>query len=97
MKNIYREKLVALLSLLFLSCPAFAMGETPVSDGLGYLITAMYGATGAAFATLSIMVVGLLCLGHVLRWSALGYTIAGISIIYGAGVIVRGITMLIHV
>lgn len=96
MKNCYRKKLVALLSSFLLPCSAFAMGETPVSDGLGYLITAMYGATGAALATLSIMIVGLLCLGHVLRWSALGYTIAGISIIYGAGVIVRGITMLIH-
>ncbi len=97
MKNNYRKKLVALIGSFLLPCSAFAMGETPVSDGLGYLITAMYGATGAAFATLSIMVVGLLCLGHVFRWSALGYTIAGISIIYGAGMIVHGITMLIHV
>ncbi|SRR3990167_10373223 len=74
----------------------FASGETPVSDGLSYITSAMYGATGMAIATLAVMIVGLLCLGHVLRWSALGYTIMGISIIFGAGSIVRGITSLVH-
>lgn len=95
MINVFRKKILFLLSFS-LSSTAFASGETPVSEGLGYLINAMYGSTGAALATLSIMIVGLLCLGHVLRWSALGYTIAGISIIFGAGAIVRGITSLIH-
>lgn len=75
---------------------ALAGGETPVSDGLRYVTNAMYGATGIAIATISVMVVGLLCLGHFLKWSVLGYTIIGISIIFGAGSIVNGITSLIH-
>lgn len=74
----------------------FAGGETPVSDGLHYITNAMYGATGIAIATIAVMVVGLLCLGHVLKWSALGYTIIGVSIIFGAGSIVSGITSLVH-
>ena len=75
---------------------AFANGETPVSEGLTYITRAMYGATGIAVATLSVMVVGLLCLSHFLKWSALGFTIMGISIIFGAGAIVNGIVSLIH-
>jgi type IV secretory pathway VirB2 component (pilin) len=74
----------------------FASGETPVSDGLYYITSAMYGATGVAIATIAVMVVGLLCLGHFLKWATLGYTIIGISIIFGAGSIVTGITSLIH-
>lgn len=74
---------------------AFANGETPVSEGLHYIVNAMYGATGITVATLSIMLVGLLCLGHFIKWSALAYTIAGISIIFGAGSIVNGIVSLI--
>ena len=75
---------------------AFASGETPVSQGLNYITSAMYGATGITIATISVMVVGLLCLGHFLKWSTLGYTIMGISIIFGAGSIVNGITSLVH-
>lgn len=74
----------------------FASGETPVSEGLHYITGAMYGATGIAIATISVMVVGLLCLGHFLKWATLGYTIIGISIIFGAGSIVNGITSLVH-
>jgi type IV secretory pathway VirB2 component (pilin) len=73
----------------------FAGGETPVSEGLQYITSAMYGATGVAVATISVMIVGLLCLGHFLKWSVLGFTIMGISIIFGAGSIVNGITSLI--
>jgi hypothetical protein len=49
--------------LIICLCPAlvFANGETPVSDGLQYITNAMYGATGIAIATISMMVVGLLC------------------------------------
>ena len=83
-------------SLFLLSQYVFASGETPVSDGLHYITNAMYGATGVAVATISVMIVGLLCLGHILRWSALGYTIMGISIIFGAGSIVSGISSLIR-
>jgi type IV secretory pathway VirB2 component (pilin) len=73
-----------------------ANGETPVSDGLKYITDAMYGATGVAIATISVMIVGLLCLGHFCKWSTLGYTIIGISMIFGSGAIVSGITSLIH-
>ena len=71
-------------------------GETPVSDGLRYITNALYGATGVTIATLSVMIVGLLCLGHFLKWSVLGYTIMGISIIFGAGSIVNGILSLVR-
>lgn len=94
MNKVYR-KYLSWLSLL--PCSAFANGETPVGEGLSYVTNAMYGATGITIATLAIMIVGLLCLGHVVRWSALGYTIAGISIIFGSGAIVAGIIALLHV
>ena len=91
------KKFYLICSLLLLSMQsAFADGETPVSDGLQYITNAMYGVTGATIATISVMIVGLLCLGHFLKWSVLGYTIMGISIIFGAGSIVSGITSLIH-
>lgn len=84
------------LAVYSTSAIVLAGGDTPVSQGLKYITDAMYGATGIALATLSIMIVGLLCLGHFLKWSTLGFTIMGISIIFGAGSIVRGITSLIH-
>lgn len=92
------NKLRLLFASLILLLPSlvFASGDTPVSQGLQYIINAMYGATGAAIATIAVMVVGLFCLGHVLKWSALGYTIIGISIIFGAGAIVSGVLSLIH-
>jgi type IV secretory pathway VirB2 component (pilin) len=71
-------------------------GDTPVSEGLQYLINSMYGTTGIVLATLAIIAVGLLCLLHVLEWKRLIQTIAGIGIIFGAGAIVSGITALIH-
>lgn len=83
-------------SLCAASQSALASGETPVSQGLRYVTNAMYGATGVAIATISVMVVGLLCLSHFLKWSILGYTIIGISIIFGAGSIVNSITSLVH-
>lgn len=78
-----------------ISSAALAGGETPVSEGLHYITNAMYGATGVTIATISVMIVGLLCLGHFVKWSALGFTIMGISIIFGAGSIVRGILSLV--
>jgi len=89
MKKIFQfiKSKIIILHLLLISFPAlsFAGGETPVSQGLRYITNAMYGATGIAIATISVMVVGLLCLSHFLRWTVLGYTIIGISIIFGAG------------
>ena len=93
-----QNKINILLFTLFISASqfAFANGDTPVSDGLHYITDAMYGATGVAISTISVMIVGLLCLGHFLKWSVLGYTIMGISIIFGAGSIVNGITSLVR-
>jgi len=91
------NKIFCFFIILFLfPLAVMANGETPVSDGLSYIITAMYGATGITLATISVMIVGLLCLFHMLRWSVLGYTLIGISIIFGAGGIVAGITSLIQ-
>lgn len=87
---------IVLLFIYSYSLVAYAGGETPVSEGLRYITSAMYGATGVAIATIAVMMVGLLCLGHFLKWSVLGYTIIGISIIFGAGSIVNGITSLVH-
>lgn len=83
-------KLLYFTILLFPSL-VFASGETPVGSGLQYITTAMTGTTGITIATISVMIVGLLCLGHFLKWSVLGYTIMGISIIFGADGIVRSI------
>ncbi|HZW61288.1 MAG TPA: TrbC/VirB2 family protein [Candidatus Babeliales bacterium] len=91
-----RNNMILLLAMNLFPSIVLAGGETPVSDGLLYITNAMYGATGVAIATIAVMIVGLLCLGHFLKWSALGYTIMGISIIFGAGSIVSGITSLIH-
>ena len=84
--------------LIFLSSTlVFAeSGDTPVSQGLRYFIDAMYGATGITLATVAIMIVGMLCLFHVIRWTVFGYTVIGISIIFGADTIVTGITSLVH-
>lgn len=98
--NKFNNKFLTKLSLLilyFISDLAYAGGETPVSLGLRYITNAMYGATGIAIATISVMVVGLLCLTHFLRWTMLGYTIIGISIIFGASSIVNGITSLVRI
>jgi len=84
-------------STAFLLYPGMvlASGETPVSQGLYYITNAMYGATGIAVSTIAVMIVGMLCLTHFLKWTVLGYTIMGISIIFGAGSIVNGITSLV--
>ena len=92
------NKLDLLFGSLIILLPSivYANGDTPVGEGLHYITDAMYGSTGVAIATIAVMVVGLLCLGHLLKWSALGYTIIGVSIIFGAGSIVSGITSLVH-
>jgi type IV secretory pathway VirB2 component (pilin) len=96
--NTMRNMMNKMIYLICYLWPTFVLanGETPVSDGLGYIINAMYGATGVAIATISVMLVGLLCLGHFCKWSTFGYTIMGICIIFGAPAIVNGITRLIH-
>lgn len=82
-------------SLALLPTLAFAAGDTPVSQGLGYFINAIYGTTGLSIATVAIIVVGLLCAGHYLEWKRLFQTIVGIGIMFGAGGIAAAIQMLI--
>jgi type IV secretory pathway VirB2 component (pilin) len=89
-------KLLIATALYALPHFAFANGETPVGAGLSYLIDAMYGQTGVAIATLAVMVVGLLCAAHYLKWETLAYTVIGVSIIFGAGAIVSALTKLVH-
>lgn len=85
------------LGIFLLPLASFAFGgDTPVSQGLGYLLTAMYGGTGIAIATLAIIVVGLLCLGHYIKWHVFLVTVAGIAIIFGAPAIVTGIKALVN-
>lgn len=75
----------------------FAYGsETPVGQGLSYIIEAMYGTTGMAIATIAIMGVGIACLGRAIEWKWLLCTIGGVAIIFGAGAIVSGIKTLVH-
>lgn len=94
MRNVMNK----MIYLIFYLWPTIVLanGETPVSDGLRYIINSLYGATGIAIATISVMIVGLLCLTHFCKWMTLGYTIVGICIIFGASSIVNGITSFIH-
>lgn len=94
--SIKKRNLSLYVYSMLVSSAAIAGGETPVSDGLRYITNAMYGTTGVVLATISVMIVGLLCLGHFIKWSVLGFTIMGISIIFGAGSIVNGIHALVR-
>lgn len=91
----FNQIIFILFSYLFASYSFAYGGETPVSQGLGYITTALYGETGIMIATVAVMIIGLLCLFHFLKWVVLAYTIVGISIIFGAGAIVTGITSLV--
>lgn len=92
--NRFETFIVVLIGLLAYPTLAFADGETPIAGGLSYIINAMTGATGMAIATIAVIAVGLLCLGHYLEWKRLLQTVVGISIIFGAPLIVRGIIYL---
>lgn len=71
--------------LLFIFSPCWASGgDTPVNQGLHYAIDAMLGATGLSIATLAVMGVGLLCVGHYVEWKYFFYTLLGISVTFGA-------------
>lgn len=90
---------LSITSIFFSLIPniAFAYGsETPVGQGLSYIIEAMYGSTGMAIATIAIMGVGIACLGRAIEWKWLLCTIGGVGVIFGAGAIVNGIKMLVH-
>lgn len=89
-----RIQLTYLIICFFLFFPSVSWGyggETPVSDGLNWFIDRMYGDTGLAIATLSIIAVGLLCAGHRIEWKYFMQTLIGIAIIFGAGGMARTI------
>lgn len=94
----YRLKIRLLIICISSMSPLLGwaqMGETPVSQGLGYIITALTGATGITIATLAIMAAGLMCLFHKAEWKIFGYTIASIALVFGATTIVNGIHSLV--
>lgn len=89
------KNLILLSALLF---PLFAWaygGDTPVSQGLNYVIDAVYGATGLSIATVAIIGMGLLCAGHYLEWKRFLQTLIGIAIMFGAGGVARALHSLI--
>lgn len=94
-------KMLSLLWLLFMPVITWAAdatstgGETPIGQGLGYFIDAMYGTTGVTIATLAIMAVGITCLSRFFDWIYFIYCVIGVAIIFGAGTIVTGIQGLI--
>lgn len=87
-----RKKIIKFVPFLLIPSVAFADGgQSPVGEGISYLINQMYGADGVAIATVAVMGVGLLCLMHVLEWKRLMQTLIGISFIFGAGALVSAI------
>lgn len=90
-----RIRHLVVFSLSLLPTLAFADGDTPVSQGLSYVINAIYGATGLSIATVAIIGVGLLCAGHYLEWKRLFQTVIGIGIMFGAGGVAAAIQALI--
>lgn len=99
-RNDFKQILIKYLLSIFLSlipsALAFAAGgDTPVSQGISYITTAMYGTTGLALSTVAIMAVGLLCVGHYLEWKRLLQTVIGVGIIFGAGGVAKTLQSLI--
>jgi type IV secretory pathway VirB2 component (pilin) len=94
-KNRKQFQLVYYFVLIFIvSFPSFSWaygGDTPVSQGLNYVIDAIYGATGLSVATVAIIGMGLLCAGHYLEWKRFLQTLVGIAIMFGAGGVARAL------
>ncbi|WP_218813339.1 TrbC/VirB2 family protein [Rickettsiella endosymbiont of Dermanyssus gallinae] len=89
-----RLQLIYLTMSLFLFFPSLSWaygGDTPVGQGLNYVIDAVYGATGLAIATVAIIGMGLLCAGHYLEWKRFLQTLVGIAIMFGAGGVARAL------
>jgi type IV secretory pathway VirB2 component (pilin) len=83
--------------ICFMPNLAFAQSESPVGEGLGYIInTLIDGQDGIILATLAIACVGVLCFTHHLEWKRLFQTIGGIAIVFGASSIAEGIKALVH-
>ncbi|WP_218814692.1 TrbC/VirB2 family protein [Rickettsiella endosymbiont of Dermanyssus gallinae] len=94
-----RFKLIYLALSLFLFFPSLSWaygGETPVSQGLSYIIDAIFGTTGIALATVSVFGVGIACAYHYFEWKIFWQTLLGISVMFGADGAVRVIHSLLH-
>ena len=98
-KNKIYQILSRFLTLIFIvifSSLAWAYGgDTPVSQGLNYVIAAIYGTTGFAIATVAIIGMGLLGAGHYLEWKRFLQTLIGIAIMFGASGVARALHSLI--
>lgn len=90
------KKISLTLSLLIPVSSYATSGDTPVSQGLGYITDALTGNTGIMIATLAIMGVGLGCLLHKIEWKMFAYTVAAIGIVFGANGIAKAIQGLVH-
>lgn len=91
-------KLLYLLPVFLLVWPSAAFsigGETPISQGLRYVIDAMYGSTGAAAATVAVMIGGITCMFGWFDWKLFGKILVGCAIVIGAGAIVRELFSLV--
>ncbi len=87
--------LIIIFPFIFFSSAWAFGGDTPVSQGLNYVIDAIYGTTGLAIATVAIIGMGLLCAGHYLEWKRFLQTLVGIAIMFGAGGVARALHALI--
>ena len=87
--------LIVIFPFIFFSSAWAFGGDTPVSQGLNYVIDAIYGTTGLAIATVAIIGMGLLCAGHYLEWKRFLQTLIGIAIMFGAGGVARALYALI--
>jgi type IV secretory pathway VirB2 component (pilin) len=99
MKKINRIKSInTIVYVLLLIAPiAFAdSGETPVSEGMGYFLNAMFGATGISIATVALGIMFVACLFKQAEWSKFIVLVAAIGGIFGASAIVTGIVSLVH-
>jgi type IV secretory pathway VirB2 component (pilin) len=94
---ICRNRLSFSIALFLLPTLAFAQSESPVGEGLSYIInTFIDGQDGIILATIAIACVGVLCFAHHLEWKRLFQTIGGIAIVFGASSIAEGLKALVH-
>jgi type IV secretory pathway VirB2 component (pilin) len=86
-----------ILTIFLIPNLAFAQSESPVGEGLSYIInTFIDGQDGIILATIAIACVGVLCFAHHLEWKRLFQTIGGIAIVFGASSIAEGLKALVH-
>jgi type IV secretory pathway VirB2 component (pilin) len=85
------------VALLLLENYAYAQSsESPVGQGLGYIVNAfIYGTDGTVLAVIAFAGSGIAALYHKIHWSVFVGVVAAISIIFGAPAIVSGIKSLV--